>query len=221
MSNPEFESADDFLTALTHELVQHGAKSDKIDSFRRAAADDPELSLLAETAIDLRGAYEKHRQAGRHDDTSSTGVPSASARIFAIARPSVNSIGTFVGGVALMSVVWAVSSMQEPAGTPTTNRDSIAQGRMVAAEFPLPMTQAFPAFFAPENAMASPDLRMTQISADQWEVVKKAGDQRIAQEGSLDASLLVQTLGEKSFFASYPMRELAAHVSESKQTAPN
>lgn len=42
MFNPEFESADDFLTALTRELVRRGTKSDRIDSFRRAAADNPE-----------------------------------------------------------------------------------------------------------------------------------------------------------------------------------
>lgn len=69
MSNPRFKSADDFLTALTHELVRHGTKSDKIDSFRRAAADNPEWSRLAKVAIDLRNAYEKHCQT-RRDDSS-------------------------------------------------------------------------------------------------------------------------------------------------------
>ena len=65
MSEPIFKSADAFLKSLTHELVQHGTKSSKIDSFRRAATNNPEWKLLAEIAIDLHDAYEKHLQAKR------------------------------------------------------------------------------------------------------------------------------------------------------------
>lgn len=70
MFNPEFKLADDFLTALTRELVRRGTKSDRINSFRRAAAGNPEWSKLAEIAIDLRGAYEEHCRRTRPDPTA-------------------------------------------------------------------------------------------------------------------------------------------------------
>lgn len=67
MTKPEFKSVDDFLLALTHELVLHGTQSDKIDSFLSAAADNVEWNLLAKIAIELRDAYEKHLQVRKSD----------------------------------------------------------------------------------------------------------------------------------------------------------
>lgn len=58
----KFKSADEFLTALTRELILHGTKSDKISWFLCVASDKPEWDELAKIAIDLRSNYEKHSQ---------------------------------------------------------------------------------------------------------------------------------------------------------------
>ncbi len=198
MSGPRFESADAFLTSLTHELVQRGTKSAKIDSFRRAAAGNPEWTLLAETAIDLRDSYERHRQAGKHGDTwqgslSSGGVARASGGIVAIARRA-KPIGAFFGGVAVMCLVSVGWHAYKLPGTAMASNDSIARTLEVADRSVTPTAPAQTRILGGDYSPIGHVSNMTPITREKWAAVKHMFDARIEERGSFDSALVVQAL---------------------------